>query len=154
MTHIYNSKLTIFGSDNGLTPGRRQAIIWTKDGILSILPKGTNFSDISLESHIISFKKMDLNMSSTKCRSFCLDKTALYNFPSTQTPQGRRLFHSLLVDYFTVYLYRLLAWRCMVLQGTSGASEKTFLTVHISPKCIAANPECIEPVGIPNIEID
>ena len=34
MTHICVSKLTIIGSDNGLAPGRRQAIIWTNDGIL------------------------------------------------------------------------------------------------------------------------
>ena len=36
LTHICVSKLTIIGSDNGLSPGRRQAIIWTNDGILSI----------------------------------------------------------------------------------------------------------------------
>ena len=33
VTYIYVSKLTIIGSDNGLSPGRRQAIIWTKDAI-------------------------------------------------------------------------------------------------------------------------
>ena len=44
--HIYVSKLTIIGSDNGLSPGRRQAIIWTNDGILLIGPFGTNFSEI------------------------------------------------------------------------------------------------------------
>ena len=27
------SRLTIIGSDNGLSPGRPQAIIWTSDGI-------------------------------------------------------------------------------------------------------------------------
>ena len=32
--HICVSKLTIIGSDNGLSPGRRQAIIWTNAGIL------------------------------------------------------------------------------------------------------------------------
>ena len=34
------SKLAISGPDNGLSPGRRQAIIWTNDGILSIGPLG------------------------------------------------------------------------------------------------------------------
>ena len=29
VTHICVSKLTIIGSDNGLSPDRRQAIIWT-----------------------------------------------------------------------------------------------------------------------------
>ena len=36
MTHIYVSKLSIISSDNGLSPGRRQAIIWTDTGILTL----------------------------------------------------------------------------------------------------------------------
>ena len=32
------SKLTIIGSDNGLAPNRRQAIIWTNAATLSIRP--------------------------------------------------------------------------------------------------------------------
>ena len=46
VTHICASKLTIIASDNGLAPGRRQAIIWTNDGILLIGPLGTNFNEI------------------------------------------------------------------------------------------------------------
>ena len=38
VTHICVGKLTIIGSDNGLSPERRQAIIWTNDGILLIGP--------------------------------------------------------------------------------------------------------------------
>ena len=38
------SKLTIIGSDNGLSPGQHQAIIWTIAGILLIGPSGTKFS--------------------------------------------------------------------------------------------------------------
>ena len=34
--HICVNKLIIIGSDNGLSPGRRQAIIWTNAGILLI----------------------------------------------------------------------------------------------------------------------
>ena len=37
-THICVGKLTIIGSDNGLSPGRSQAIIWTNAGILLIGP--------------------------------------------------------------------------------------------------------------------
>ena len=33
VTHIWVSKLTIIGSDNGLSPDRRQAIIWINSGI-------------------------------------------------------------------------------------------------------------------------
>ena len=36
------------GSDNGLLPGRHQAIIWTSDGILLIGLLGTNFSEIEI----------------------------------------------------------------------------------------------------------
>ena len=46
VTHICITYLTIIASDNGLSPGRRQAIIWTNAGILLIGPLGTNFSEI------------------------------------------------------------------------------------------------------------
>ena len=60
MTHIYVRKLTIAGSNNGLSPGRRQAIMWTNAGILLIGPLGTNFSEILSEIRTFSFKKMHL----------------------------------------------------------------------------------------------
>ena len=49
VTYICVSKLAIIGSDNGLSPDRRQAIIGTKAGILLIGPLGTNFSEILIE---------------------------------------------------------------------------------------------------------
>ena len=49
VTHICVSKLTIIGSDNGLSPGRRQAIIWTNAGLLVIGPLATKFSEILIE---------------------------------------------------------------------------------------------------------
>ena len=45
VTHICISKLTIIGSDNGLSPGQRQAIIWTNAGTLLIRSFGINFSE-------------------------------------------------------------------------------------------------------------
>ena len=71
--HICVNKLTIIGSDNGLSPGRRQAITWTNVGILLIGPLGTNFNEILIEIHTFSFKKMHLKTSSEKWRPFCLD---------------------------------------------------------------------------------
>ena len=50
------------GSNNGLSPGQRQDIIWTNAGIVLIRPLGTNFGEISIQIHIFSFKKMQLNM--------------------------------------------------------------------------------------------
>ena len=52
VTHISVIKLTIIGSDNGLLPGRHQALIWTNAGILVIGPLGINLSEILIEIHI------------------------------------------------------------------------------------------------------
>ena len=71
VTHIYVGKLTIIGSDNGLSPGGRQAIIRTNAGISLIGPLGTNFSEILIEILTFSFKKMRLKVSSAKRWPFC-----------------------------------------------------------------------------------
>ena len=62
VTHICVSNLTIIGSDNGLSPGRQQAIIWTNAGILLFGPLGTNFSEILVGIQTFSFRKMHLEM--------------------------------------------------------------------------------------------
>ena len=72
VTYICVSKLTLISSDNDLSPGRRQAIIWTNAGILSIGPLGTNFSEILIENQTISLKKMHMKMSFAKSGKFCL----------------------------------------------------------------------------------
>ena len=77
VTHICVGNLTIIGSDNGLSPGRRQAIIWTNAGILLIGPLGTNFREISIEMQTFSFKKMCLKVSSAKWLPFCLGLNVL-----------------------------------------------------------------------------
>ena len=77
VTHICVGNLTIIGPDNGLSPGRRQAIIWTNAGILLIRPLGTNFSEILIEIHTFSFKKMCFKLSSEKWRPFCLGLNVL-----------------------------------------------------------------------------
>ena len=74
MTHICVGNLTIIGLDNGLSPGRRQAIICTNAGILLIEPLRTNFSEISIEIHTFSFKEMHL---SGKWRPFYLGLNVL-----------------------------------------------------------------------------
>ena len=77
VTHICVGKPIIIGSVNGLSPGRRQAIIWTNAGILLIGPLGTNFSEILTGIQIFPFKKVHLKMSSAKWRPFCLGLKAL-----------------------------------------------------------------------------
>ena len=72
LMHICVGKLTITGSDYGLSPGQCQAIIWTNAGILLTGTSGTNLSQILIRIHTFSFKKMHLKMSSAKWRPFCL----------------------------------------------------------------------------------
>ena len=95
VTHICVGNLTIIGSDNGLSPGRRQAIIWTNAGILLIVPLGTNFNEIVIGIQTLSFKKMHLKMSSTKWRPFCLGLNELslsvpfiYTGPEVEHPHA------------------------------------------------------------------
>ena len=51
------SELNIIVSDNGWSPGRRQAIIWTNTWILFIWPLGTNFSEMLIEIHTFHSRK-------------------------------------------------------------------------------------------------
>ena len=70
--HIYASVNWVsFGSDNGLSPNRHQAIILTNAGLLSIGPLGRSFNEILIKIQNFSFTKMHLKMSSAKWRPFC-----------------------------------------------------------------------------------
>ena len=93
MTHICVGKLTIIGSDNGLSPGRRQAIIWTNAGILLFEPLGTNFSEILIGIQIFSFTKMRMKMSSAKWRPFCLGLNVLTLFSVVKCKRGEPAMH-------------------------------------------------------------
>ena len=73
MTHICVGNLTTIGSDNGLSPAQRQAIIWTNAGILLIWPLGTTFSEMSIEIHTFSFQKMHLKMLAILSGSQCVN---------------------------------------------------------------------------------
>ena len=82
VTHICVGNLTIIGSENGLSPGRRQAIIWT------------NFREILTEIITFSFKKMYLKMSSANCHPFRLGLNVLRGltdqFHKSSHPYHRR----------------------------------------------------------------
>ena len=69
VTHICISKIIIIHSDNGLLPGRPQAIIWTNSGILLIGPLGINFGQISIKINTFHSK---MKMLSAKWHLFCL----------------------------------------------------------------------------------
>ena len=77
MTHICIGKLTNIGSNNGLSPGRHQAIIWTNAVKLLIGPLGKNFSEVLIEIWIFSLEKIRLKLPSAKCCPFRLDLNVL-----------------------------------------------------------------------------
>ena len=76
-THICVSKLPIIWSDNSLSPGRRQAIIWTNAGILLLGPPRTTFNETLIKIHTFSFKKIPFKMSAGKWRPFWLGLNVL-----------------------------------------------------------------------------
>ena len=70
------SNLTSINSDNGLSPGRHQAITWANAGIVN-WTQTTNFSEILIEIQTCSFKKIHFKMLSVKCCPFCLGLNVL-----------------------------------------------------------------------------
>ena len=111
VTHICVGKQTIIGSDNGLSPWRGQAIIWTNAEILLIGPLGTYFSEISIESITFSFKKMHLKKSSGKWRPFCLglNVSSVIPYLSTDTVQIVWMWARMFSSQTT---WRTLSGRC------------------------------------------
>ena len=86
-THVCVGNLNTIGSDNGLPPGRRQAIIWTNAGILLIGPLRTNFSEILIEILTFSFRTMRLKVSSAKWRPFHLGLNVLKHWENDKGSQ-------------------------------------------------------------------
>ena len=75
------SKLTIIGSDHGLSSGRHQSIIWTNAGVLLIRSWGTNFSEILIKICISTSQRMHLKMLSAKCCPSCFNLNVLNVWP-------------------------------------------------------------------------
>ena len=102
MMHICVIKLTIIGSDNGLSPGRRQAIIWTSARISLIGPWGTNLSEFLISLQTFSYKKMHLKMLSVKWQPSCLVLNVLRHV---------HVFNSIpLGDLFCGWLFIIPSW--------------------------------------------
>ena len=70
--HIYawGNRISI-GSDNGLSPIRRQANIYTNAGLLTSGPLKTNFGEILIKMQNFPFTKMHIKISSAIWRPFC-----------------------------------------------------------------------------------
>ena len=72
VTHICVRYLTTISSDNGLSPGRRQAITCTNAEVSLIGSLWTNFSEVWIEIPTFSYKKIRFKLSSAKWRPFCV----------------------------------------------------------------------------------
>ena len=98
------------GSGNGLSPGRRQAIIWNNAGLLSIGPLGTSFSEIRIEIQNFSFTKMHLKILSAKWQPFCPggDEFRYWHTYCRVTPK--------INQFGTKIAISGLAWSCVVLK--------------------------------------
>ena len=75
----------IIGSDNGLSPVLRQAIICINAGILVTGPLGTNFSEILIGIQTFSLNKLHLETSSAKWRLFSLGLNELNICPDMES---------------------------------------------------------------------
>ena len=84
--------LIIIASDNnGLSPSRHQAFIWTSAGILLLGRLETNSSEMLIAIHSFSFKNIHFKRSSAKWRPFCLGLNVL--IIGRVYPYLSRLFH-------------------------------------------------------------
>ena len=110
VTNLCIGKLIITGSDNGMSPGRCQAIIWTNAGILLIGPLGTNFSQILIEVYAFSFKKMNLKMSG-KWRPFCLSLNVFNNVVSKWLLWSSTHFINHWYIIFAIFLNSVFVWQ-------------------------------------------
>ena len=117
VTHLCVDKLTIIGSDNGLSPERRQAIIWTNAGILIIGPLGTNFSEILSEIHTFSLQKIRLksrlrNVVHFVSASMCFNKSDYIDItPCLMSDNRVYTWSDYITDmYYCVFPGKLTAW--------------------------------------------
>ena len=114
MTHICIDKLIIIGSDNGLSPGRRQAIIRTNCGILLIMHLGINCNEIPIKIHAFSFNK-----SIWKCRP---EMTAILSRPQWVM----YLYQFCMITALLLQMYPVWQQGCWVI--TSSARDRPFVT--------------------------
>ena len=134
VTHICVSDLITIGSDNGLSPSRRQAIIWTNARILFIGPLGINFSEILIEIHTFSLKKMHLKMSSAKGRLFRLGLDVINSQETSHTSPSWASYGVSTVKIFEKIDGVKTASQC---NEHTQQYEFSTHTVKISAKCIS-----------------
>ena len=135
MTHICVGKLTIIGSDNGLSRGRRQAIIRTSAGILLIGPLGTTFSEILIVFNSFSFKKVRFKLSSGQWRPCCLG----LNVINTKSIQREHETQFVFMRSMSDYTDRISNVTCHKRQYNSGCCEFSAMIMTCRCKVLMKN---------------
>ena len=135
VTHICVSKLIIIGSDNGLSPVRPQVIIWTNAGILLIGPLRTNFSEISIEIHIFSFKKMHLKMSSGNWQPSCVGLNVLMTWKMVGKTCKISLVISNCKKNLNWWIWPIAPNNCKIVQMKMQYISVAWCMTAVSPVC-------------------
>ena len=135
---------TIIGTDNGLSPGRRQAIIWTNAGKLSVRSLGTNFGENLSEISAFSFKKMHLKMSPGKWRPFFLGLNMLTHWGREKmTAIFKRHFNCLFViQNVSIVIYISLKF------VPEGPINNILALIQIMAWCHSGNKPLSEPMMV------
>ena len=119
--HIWVSELGSIGSDNSLSPVRRQVIIWTNTDFLLIGLIGTDFSDIWIETQYFSFMKMHLKMSCAKWRPSCAEDNRLnQNIGSNREDTWQ----------WSLDIFAAKGLHCMQPYPEKNPSKKTFQAIY------------------------
>ena len=135
MRHLCVSKLTSIASDNGLSPGRHQAITWNNARILLIGPLETYFSEILIEIQTFSLKKICLKILSAKCRPFCLGLNVLNQWWPTSLIYASLDLDQLTCSHDTEKLHS--RWGACTFSWTIGMNQ--YVSIQ---KCHIKNYKC------------
>ena len=135
--HTCVGKLTSIGADNGLSPGRRQAIIWTNAGLLLIGPLRTNFSEILMEFLAFSFRKMRLKVLSAKRRPFCLGLNVLKcykkHFAGVLYPKVCGGGEAQMIRLVIIFMLQICCWEMKYVKVSVGFPSQRDSNSKIAP---------------------
>ena len=133
------------GSDNGLSPVRRQAVIWTNAGTLLIRPLGTNCSENLIGIQTFSLKQMHFKTSSAKWCVFCIGLNVI-RAPRIIMTSWQPWLHNLDFSHFAYIDFEQLRG-CRIAQWCLSALK---FWKHSSACMYAKQDEAPSPHGLSN----
>ena len=145
VTHICVNKLTIIGSDNGLSPGRRQAIIWTNAGILLIDTLGNKLQwnlnrNLNIFIQENAFENVVWKMAAILSRPQCVKHVNDRQW-KTGRSTGSYMNRYILIEHISIlcnYVYRYV---CICVDMHARASAHMYIYVWVC--IITHNLKCM-----------